>query len=62
MEKLMLSLKDSTYERLKLVANSRGCTIQELIRAVIVPEWMKTNHEGEDKKPKIERRKAPWER
>jgi len=40
MAKFMQSLDDEIYNKLQEIANSRGITIQELIRAVIIPEWL----------------------
>ena len=36
----MQTLDDIIYRELEKVAKKRGITIQELIRAVIVPEWV----------------------
>jgi hypothetical protein len=36
----MQTLDDVIYRELEKVAKKRGITIQELIRAVIVPEWI----------------------
>ncbi len=41
----MQTLDDVVYRELDKVARKRGITIQELIRAVIVPEWI-TGHNG----------------
>jgi len=41
MEKFMLSLRSESFEKLKDEADSRGISVQELIRAVIIPEWIK---------------------
>lgn len=40
MPKFMQTLDDMIYRELEKVAKKRGITIQELIRAVIVPEWI----------------------
>lgn len=42
MAKLMLSIRDESYRVLSVEAQSRGITIQELLRAVIVPDWIRT--------------------
>ena len=39
--KFMQSLNPQVYAELRKVAKDRGITMQELIRAVIVPDWMK---------------------
>ena len=41
MAKFMQSLDDEIYNKLQGLAKNRGITIQELIRAVIIPEWFK---------------------
>ena len=41
MPKFMQTLDDSVYQKLKEIAKQRGITIQELIRAVIIPDWLK---------------------
>ncbi len=45
----MQTLDDLIYRELEKVAKKRGITIQELIRAVIVPEWI-TDQDGVDTK------------
>ena len=41
MAKFMLSLRDENFQHLVTEAQERGITIQELIRAVIIPDWVK---------------------
>ncbi len=43
--KFMQTLDDTIYKELEKLAKRRGISIQELIRAVIVPEWV-TGHNG----------------
>jgi predicted DNA-binding ribbon-helix-helix protein len=43
----MQTLDDTIYRELEKIAKRRGISIQELIRAVIVPEWV-TGHNGTD--------------
>ncbi|TMI23078.1 hypothetical protein E6H31_00115 [Candidatus Bathyarchaeota archaeon] len=43
MAKFMLSLRDESFELLQTEAEDRGISIQELIRAVIIPDWVKLN-------------------
>ena len=45
MAKFIFSLGDANFLLLKAEAKSRDITIQELIRAVIIPDWMKPNLE-----------------
>ena len=41
MAKLMVSIGDENFRLLSLEARERGITMQELIRAVIVPDWVR---------------------
>jgi predicted DNA-binding ribbon-helix-helix protein len=41
MPKFMQTLDEEIYNKLQQIANNRGITIQELIRAVIIPDWLK---------------------
>lgn len=41
MGKLMVSIGDENFRLLSLEAKVRGISIQELIRAVIVPDWVR---------------------
>jgi hypothetical protein len=41
MGKLMVSFRDASFRRLAFEARNRGITIQELLRAVIVPNWIR---------------------
>jgi hypothetical protein len=41
MAKLMISIGDENFRLLSLEARERGITMQELIRAVIVPDWVR---------------------
>lgn len=34
------SIDDSVYSKLEKAANRRGITVQELIRAAIIPDWL----------------------
>ena len=47
--KFMQTLEDTVYRELEKIAKRRGITIQELIRAVIVPEWVNGYNGGETK-------------
>jgi len=40
MPKFMQTLDNEIYQKLSEIAKQRGITIQELIRAVIIPEWL----------------------
>ena len=41
MPKFMQTLDEEIYKQLQEIASNRGITIQELIRAVIIPDWLK---------------------
>ena len=43
MNKIMLSLAEETFFAVSSQAKKRGISVQELLRAVIVPEWVKEN-------------------
>jgi ribbon-helix-helix CopG family protein len=46
--KFMQSLNQNVYEQLERMAKERGISVQELVRAVVVPEWMQIrNANGE---------------
>ena len=42
MSKFMQSLGDSAYTKLRKIADDRDITVQELIRAIVIPDWLKT--------------------
>ena len=39
----MLSMREKAFAVISSEARNRGVTVQELLRAVIVPEWAKDN-------------------
>jgi len=43
LSKFMQSLGDSAYNRLRKIADDRDITVQELIRAIVIPDWLKTS-------------------
>jgi len=43
MAKFMLSLRQDSMTVISVEARNRGISVQELLRAVIIPEWVKTN-------------------
>jgi hypothetical protein len=45
MAKFILSVGDGTFEILASEAKKRDVTVQQLLRAVIVPEWVRENVE-----------------
>ncbi len=42
----MQTLDHRLYSELEKIARGRGITVQQLLRAVIVPEWFKTEKPG----------------
>ena len=46
MAKFMQTLETKVYNKLDEKAKARGISIQELIRAVVVPEWLQTKGEN----------------
>jgi hypothetical protein len=46
----MQSLGDSAYTKLRKIADDRDITVQELIRAIVIPDWLKMDekHNGGD--------------
>ena len=43
MNKIMLSVAEETFLTISTLARKRGISVQELLRAVIVPEWVREN-------------------
>ncbi len=43
MNKIMLSVAEETFFTISTLAKKRGISVQELLRAVIVPEWVREN-------------------
>jgi predicted DNA-binding ribbon-helix-helix protein len=41
MPKFMQTLDDEIYAKLTEIAKQRGISVQELIRAVIIPDWLR---------------------
>ena len=54
MSKLMISIRDENFRLLSLEAKNRGITIQELLGAVIVPDWIRTSDILGDKRRSIQ--------
>jgi hypothetical protein len=42
LSKFMQSLGDAAYSKLRKIADERDITVQELIRAIVIPDWLKT--------------------
>lgn len=56
--KFMQSLDPQVYAELRKIAKDRGITMQELIRAVIVPDWMRRGEAEESSKRSRQTREA----
>jgi hypothetical protein len=53
----MVAFGEQTYTLLMEEARARGITIQELLRAVVIPDWFKSKYEPLPRQsPIIERR------
>jgi len=50
MAKYMQSLDSQVYIQLKRLARGRGISLQKLVRAVTIPEWMPDNKRKLQKK------------
>jgi len=47
MAKFIMSIGDNAYDVLLNEAKNRDVTVQQLLRAVVVPDWIKQNANGE---------------
>jgi len=41
--KFMLSVHEESFKTIAAEANDRGISVQELLRAVVVPDWVRDN-------------------
>ena len=59
MSKFMQSLGDSAYIKLRKIADDRDITVQELIRAIVIPDWLKMveKHNGAENQSERHRRR-----
>lgn len=48
MPKFMQTLEQEIFDKLTELAKERGITVQELIRAVIIPDWLKGKQRGDN--------------
>ncbi len=54
--KVMVAFGEQTFRLLNEEARARGITIQELMRAVIIPDWFKARYEpAPSRSPIVER-------
>jgi len=40
MPRFLMSVRREVYEKLRQLSNERGISVQELVRAVIIPDWL----------------------
>ena len=48
MAKFIMSIGDESFKHLEFEAKNRDVTVQQLLRAVIVPDWIKQNMDGHE--------------
>jgi len=48
--KFMQSLDSHVYVELSRLAKEKGVSVQELIRALIIPDWISTHDDGKAKR------------
>jgi hypothetical protein len=48
--KFIMSIGDTAYDILLHEAKNRDVTVQQLLRAVVVPDWIKENADGQSPK------------
>jgi hypothetical protein len=60
LSKFMQSLGDSAYTRLRKIADDRDITVQELIRAIVIPDWLKMaeKHNGGESQSERHRKRV----
>jgi len=59
LSKFMQSLGDLAYTKLRKIADDRDITVQELIRAIVIPDWLKIaeKHNGGDSQSEKHRKR-----
>jgi hypothetical protein len=40
----MQCVSDKSFEELQMIAFEKGIKVQELVRAIMIPEWLHNNH------------------
>ncbi|TMI45766.1 hypothetical protein E6H19_03475 [Candidatus Bathyarchaeota archaeon] len=60
LSKFMQSLGDAAYTKLRKIADERDITVQELIRAIVIPDWLKIveKHDGGESQSERHRKKS----
>lgn len=59
--KFLQSLDPKIFKHLEKIAKPRGISVQELLRAVVVPEWISKVHPEFYSKKRSEAMKKGWE-
>jgi len=59
MPKFMQTISTENFEKLKEIAKKKGIKVQELIRVVIVPEWIEDYEEAHKQPGKTNSKKLP---
>ncbi len=57
--KFMQSLGGDVYQELEGMAKERGITMQELIRAIVIPEWLRLSKQASVSPTDEENRRGP---
>ncbi|TMH95719.1 hypothetical protein E6H37_04750 [Candidatus Bathyarchaeota archaeon] len=55
LSKFMQSLGDAAYTKLRKIAEERDITVQELIRALVIPDWLKIAEKNDGGESQSER-------
>jgi len=55
LSKFMQSLGDAAYTKLRKIADERDITVQELIRAIVIPDWLKIAEKNDGGESQSER-------
>ncbi|TMI14107.1 hypothetical protein E6H35_05050 [Candidatus Bathyarchaeota archaeon] len=60
LSKFMQSLGDAAYTKLRKIADERDITVQELIRAIVIPDWLKIaeKHDGGESQSERHRKRS----
>lgn len=60
MAKFIMSIGDEAFKHLEFEAKNRDVTVQQLLRAVIVPDWIKQNVDGPPSIPSVPARSSVY--
>lgn len=48
----MVTIDDEVFNYLQLIAKVRNISIQELLRAIVIPDWIERNRVEEPQRPR----------